>query len=374
MEAAYRLGLIYFYCLGATHRTEGIQLLNRAAVADHPAAVYAIAVIHFNGSGGAREDKDLVSGVTLCARAALLGHLDAVRELGHCLQHGYGLIQDVPAGRKLLQLLENGDHAAATEKAMEALVNSMKQPQALKFRARDHYHPQPGDSPRPNRRPRFIPRPTNMGVASPRKATVEEGRSDGGEGKVPTIVAQVSQATKRARVEAEKAIAAFRVARQEAERRKGLESPSGKKSPRGREGRRRDVGAQGLEGLDGDSSTAFMVNWFKKAARVVPGGAPGLRLCSHEHCGRVETRRHEFRRCSACGSVNYCSTVCQERDWKARHRKECTRLAAQNVDEEEEDEDMDGDDDQDENDDVDGEEDEWDADDIDEEDAALFGF
>lgn len=63
-----------------------MELLNKAAVADHPAAVYAIAVIHFNGSGGAREDKDLVSGVTLCARAALLGHLDAVRELGHCLQ------------------------------------------------------------------------------------------------------------------------------------------------------------------------------------------------------------------------------------------------------------------------------------------------
>jgi TPR repeat protein len=63
-----------------------VELLNKAAVADHPAAVYAIAVIHFNGSGGAREDKDLVSGVTLCARAALLGHLDAVRELGHCLQ------------------------------------------------------------------------------------------------------------------------------------------------------------------------------------------------------------------------------------------------------------------------------------------------
>lgn len=145
-----------------------------------------------------------------------------------------------------------------------------------------------------------------MGVASPRKATGEEGKLDAGDGKVPTIVAQVSQATKRARVEAEKAIAAFKAAKQEAERRKGLESPGAKKSPRGR--RPREVGAQGLEGLDGDSSTAFMVNWFKKAARVVPGGSPGLRLCSHEHCGRVETRRHEFRRCSACGSVNYCST------------------------------------------------------------------
>lgn len=218
------------------------------------------------------------------------------------MQHGYGLIQDVPAGRKLLQLLENGDHGGAIEKAMDALVNSMKQPQALRSRPRDHYHPQPGDSPRPNRRPRFMPRPTNMGAASPRIVSGEEGKAEGAEGKATTIVAQVSQATKRARMEAGKAIAAFKAARQEPERKKGLESPSGKKSPRGR---KRDVSAQGLEE---ESSTTFMVNWFKKASRVVPGGSPGLRLCSHEHCGRVETRRHEFRRCSACGSVNYCST------------------------------------------------------------------
>lgn len=66
--------------------------------------------------------------------------------------------------------------------------------------------------------------------------------------------------------------------------------------------------------------------------------------------------------------------MCQERDWKARHRKECTRLAAQNVDEEDEEDDVDENDEVDENDDVD-EEDDWeDADEVDEEDAALFGF
>jgi hypothetical protein len=144
-----------------------------------------------------------------------------------------------------------------------------------------------------------------MGLGSPSK---KSGEAEGGE-KVPTIVAQVSQATKRARVEAEKAIAQFKVARKEAGKRKALESP--KKSPTGRQAKRREsasTSAQGLEVAEAESATGFMVNWFKKASRGVPGGSPGLRLCSHEHCGRVETRRHEFRRCSTCGSVNYCST------------------------------------------------------------------
>lgn len=135
-----------------------------------------------------------------------------------------------------------------------------------------------------------------MGLGSPVKKSGEME-------KVPTIVAQVSQATKRARAEAEKALAQFKVARG---KRKAPDSP--KKSPTGRQAKSARASAQGLEVPEAESATGFMVNWFKKASRGVPGGSPGLRLCSHEHCGRVETRRHEFRRCSACGSVNYCST------------------------------------------------------------------
>lgn len=40
-------------------------------------------------------------------------------------------------------------------------------------------------------------------------------------------------------------------------------------------------------------------------------------------CGRPETRRHEFRRCSVCGAVNYCSRACQALDWKLRHKMDC---------------------------------------------------
>lgn len=35
---------------------------------------------------------------------------------------------------------------------------------------------------------------------------------------------------------------------------------------------------------------------------------------------------HEFRRCSVCGVVNYCSRACQALDWKMRHKAECAPL------------------------------------------------
>ena len=64
-----------------------------------------------------------------------------------------------------------------------------------------------------------------------------------------------------------------------------------------------------------------------------PGGGCGagddaeeLRLCSHARCGRRETRRHEFRRCSVCGSANYCSRACQALHWKMAHKAECTPM------------------------------------------------
>ncbi|KEH37684.1 HCP family protein with MYND-type zinc finger protein [Medicago truncatula] len=68
----------------------------------HAPALYSLAVIQFNGSGGTKQDKDLRAGVALSARASLLGHIDALRELGHCLQDGYGVKQNVTEGRRLL--------------------------------------------------------------------------------------------------------------------------------------------------------------------------------------------------------------------------------------------------------------------------------
>ncbi|KAL0297109.1 UNVERIFIED_CONTAM: F-box protein [Sesamum radiatum] len=100
VEACYTLGMIRFYCL--QNRGSGASLMAKAAISSHASALYSLAVIQFNGSGGTKSDKDLHAGVALCARAAFLGHIDALRELGHCLQDGYGVKQNIAEGRRFL--------------------------------------------------------------------------------------------------------------------------------------------------------------------------------------------------------------------------------------------------------------------------------
>ncbi|EFJ36841.1 hypothetical protein SELMODRAFT_66287, partial [Selaginella moellendorffii] len=210
VEALYTLGMIRFYCL---NNSSGASLMAKAAVASHAAALHSLAVIHFNGSGGRRKDKNLKAGVALCMRAASLGHVDAIRELGHCLQDGYGVVKNVLQGRRLL-LEANAREAAAARHPVFKLLQ-------------------------------------NGGCAL---------LSDFGCNVPP---AKVHVANK------------------------------------------------------------FLVEWFA----LHPTSAAGLRLCSHANCGRPETRRHEFRRCSACGRVNYCSRACQALDWKLRHKYHCIPVA-----------------------------------------------
>nr|CAB3489803.1 unnamed protein product [Digitaria exilis] len=203
LHACYLLGMVRFYCLGS--RETGTALLARAARGGHAAALYALAVMRFNGSGGAgKADRDPRGGVALCARAAWLGHVPALRELGHCIQDGYGARRDVAAGRRLLL------HSAAHELAV-----------------------------------------------------AEE---------------------------------------------------------------------------DEDAASRFMVDWWAlrgtiEKSSVAAAGEGGddveeRRLCSQARCGRRETRRHEFRRCSVCGTSSYCSRACQAMDWKRAHRWQCGPAAA----------------------------------------------
>ncbi|XP_071703078.1 F-box protein At1g67340-like [Rutidosis leptorrhynchoides] len=65
----------------------------------------------------------------------------------------------------------------------------------------------------------------------------------------------------------------------------------------------------------------FLAGWF---AYRKPD--PSLRICCYDGCGRLETRMHEFRRCSVCGVMNYCSRGCQARDWTMGHSKNCRPL------------------------------------------------
>lgn len=188
----------------------GASLMARAAIKSHAAALYSLSVIQFNGSGGSKSDKNLRAGVALCARSAYLGHVDALRELGHCLQDGYGVPRDVSEGRRLLI------QANARE-----LACSIRSYLSLKT----------GDE----------------------------------------MVTDLSE-----------------------------------------------VPVQEIHPVN-----RFLKEWFGSGRVEL---AEGLRMCSHGGCGRPETRAHEFRRCSVCGKVNYCSRGCQALDWRAKHKMECTPL------------------------------------------------
>ncbi|XP_076891801.1 F-box protein At5g50450-like [Bidens hawaiensis] len=203
VEACYILGMIRFYCL--QNRRSGASLMAKAAIKSHASALYSLALIQFNGSGGLKTDKDLRAGVALCARVACLGHVDALRELAHCLQDGYGARKNVHQGRRLL--------VQANAREFASVINVLKN--------------------KDKNKPLVLPLP--------------------------------------------------------------LMHPVNK----------------------------FMVEWFGLGENRENVACHGLRMCSYEACGRPETRISEFRRCSGCGKVNYCSRGCQGYDWRVRHKGEC---------------------------------------------------
>eukprot|EP00475_Leptophrys_vorax_P018213 TRINITY_DN24843_c0_g1_i1.p1 TRINITY_DN24843_c0_g1~~TRINITY_DN24843_c0_g1_i1.p1 ORF type:complete len:597 (+),score=-15.68 TRINITY_DN24843_c0_g1_i1:155-1945(+) len=113
LEAAFMLAMILFYCIPGA-QFEGGRLLMHSAREGHASSLHAASILSFNGSGLGASHKDVKMGVALCARAAALGHTDAMRELGHCLLDGYGVQQDTQEGWRML--LE----AQAAELAPEA--------------------------------------------------------------------------------------------------------------------------------------------------------------------------------------------------------------------------------------------------------------
>ncbi|KMT07465.1 hypothetical protein BVRB_6g150830 [Beta vulgaris subsp. vulgaris] len=250
VEACYTLGMIRFYCL--QNRGSGASLMAKAAINSHAQALYSLAVIQFNGSGGTKSDKDLRAGVALCARAAFLGHVDALRELGHCLQDGYGVRQNVAEGRRFL--------VQANARELATALTCASSPSSCWL----------SSSPTGNRHVSSTTATTTTNVGCPLLSDF------------------------------------------------GCNVPAPEAHPANR----------------------FLSEWFSVRTGEInsneneknPG--PGLRLCSHIGCGRPETRKHEFRRCSVCGAVNYCSRACQALDWKLRHKGECApmpRWAEENI-------------------------------------------
>ncbi|XP_010531639.1 PREDICTED: F-box protein At1g67340-like [Tarenaya hassleriana] len=216
VEACYILGMIRFYCL--QNRGSGASLMARAAIKSHAPALYSLAVIQFNGSGGSKNEPENQPRKVL-------------RELGHCLQDGYGVPQNTAEGRRFL--------VRANARELAAVLSS-------------------------------------SGVF-PTRSWLTWSHHGGA-----TAVLSSSPL-----------LSDF-----------GCNVPAPEVHPANR----------------------FLAEWI--AERGGGGGSPGngLRLCSHGGCGRPETRKHEFRRCSICGAVNYCSRACQALDWKLRHKAECAPM------------------------------------------------
>ncbi|CAI5947376.1 unnamed protein product [Closterium sp. NIES-65] len=111
LEAIYVVGMISFYCLN--NHWAGAKLLAQAAEAGHGAAMYSLAIINFHGSGGAADDANPEVGVELSWRAARLGFLPALQELGHCFLDGW-MKKQLPAEYAMT-------HQALTEDDQEVL-------------------------------------------------------------------------------------------------------------------------------------------------------------------------------------------------------------------------------------------------------------
>lgn len=222
---------IRFYCL--QNRRSGLALMAKAAMKSHASALYSLAVIQFNGSGGSKREKDLRAGVALCARASLLGHIDALRELGHCLKDGYGVRQNIAEGRRLLVQANARELAFVIRSVTQASSSPSTSSSLLTWRAHRYQN--------------------------------SACQTDS--------ICSLSDFVRSVPV------------------------------------------------LEVHPANWFLREWFESGPGVLE---EGLRLCAHIGCGRSETRPHEFRRCSVCGKVNYCSRGCQALDWKLRHKMECT--------------------------------------------------
>ncbi|KAJ7529445.1 hypothetical protein O6H91_15G050600 [Diphasiastrum complanatum] len=268
MHISMEINHICFYCLA--NRGRGASLMAKAAMASHSFALHSLAVIQFNGSGGTRKDKDLKAGVAFCARAASLGHIDAMRELGHCLQDGYGVVKSVSEGRRLL--LEANAREAAAAAAATAVSSSGSFVEAVLQKAANCRCINC-----PNHCPSFQSALNKADVIQ-RVLLDHAGMITGGGAECHSILQLLQNG--------------------------GCSLLS-------------DFGCN-VPPAKLHIANTFLVDWFD----LNPPPC-GLRLCSHANCGRPETRKHEFRRCSACGSVNYCSRACQALDWKIRHKHDC---------------------------------------------------
>lgn len=108
-RATYALGTWYLFgrkAIVEKNLSKAVALLRQAADAEHPDALYDLAVCYAKGTGVRRSDS---KAVVLYLRAALRGDKQSAYEVGRCYWHGVGVRRDRRLARAWLHYAEKFD-------------------------------------------------------------------------------------------------------------------------------------------------------------------------------------------------------------------------------------------------------------------------
>lgn len=370
------LAMILFYCIPEA-QFEGGRLLMCSARQGHAASLHAASILSFNGSGMGQQHKDVKMGVALCARAAALGHSEAMRELGHCLLDGYGVRQDVQAGWRMFleaqaaELAPRSSHlqdlsslvAAARKRKSDENIRGSKRlrvdgslgsTQAINPAAQDvallsflgaEKRVEPSQQPRDAVQQVFRFKASN---SCPSRVVFK--KANGFKSKCPaysTFPKQLKQEQWKPQQLEQKDQLATKTS-VILKLLSAVKSGSFSLSPPNIAALQPVLtGAQtSLLSADVHPAYSFIKEWFstrpvvktesefsgcttnKNGASVIlaASGAAATGVCSRQTCGRPEKRPLEFSRCSMCWSARYCSRSCQLHDWKERHGGVCSAV------------------------------------------------
>ena len=285
VEACYLLGMIEFYCLGQSK--EGMKRLVKAGKTGHPAALHSLAIIHFNGSGENLPGKNPSVAVLFCSSAAQKGHVAALRELGHCLQDGNGIAQNLVEGRRLL---------------IEANLREFVDNQMQEIASRQSTGRRPGQVDSEVYKNQLEQVTTILRAIA--MSSVQESSANADE--EPSAVqteTELDEQLSSSPFRQDTLFRAFYRCLRPIMSDFGCAIPPRHVHP----------------------ASKFLVEW--NAHSVPADGA--VKACGNEHCGRTETKQGEFRCCAGCGLPRYCSRGCQAVHWRTRHREECSAVQDQ---------------------------------------------
>ncbi|KAJ8648893.1 hypothetical protein MRB53_001916 [Persea americana] len=127
LQACYNLGILY--CLQS--QASGLSLIAKVAIRSNEPAIYSLSLVQYNDRGRSWKDKDIRAWISLCARASF-GHIDAFRELGHYIQDGYGVPQNIAEVRRFNSIANaHEDSSSSSSKSPSQTSSSSTNPTSM---------------------------------------------------------------------------------------------------------------------------------------------------------------------------------------------------------------------------------------------------